>query len=95
MIVVYNRIGIVMFTIPLVLCCLIAVSLPEGSELKMVPVWGGVMFVWDIVYRIVYAGKRGLLPQYGGHVWFIPVWVYGAAVLGWWVHHLTAAKPGM
>jgi hypothetical protein len=91
-IIIYNALGMVITFVPAVICCLAFVYVPDGYGLMLVPIWGSVVLLWDLVYRIVAAGREWYLPRKGGHLYFIPVWIYGAVVLAWYMH--SALKSG-
>jgi hypothetical protein len=90
----YNAIGLVMCFIPAALAAMACVYIPRGNDdiWTLVGVWGAVVFIWDVIYRIFNRDERWLSPNRGGHIFFAPVCVITACAMWWHANH--ALKVG-
>ncbi|HWB59262.1 MAG TPA: hypothetical protein VG733_07210 [Chthoniobacteraceae bacterium] len=91
MVIIYNAPGITMVTVPVVACSVASVYLP-GSYLWVLftGAWGAAMFLGDLTYRATKGGRSWFHHLRGGHLFFIPVWILGAAMLAVYAHMAIA-----
>ena|SRR5437588_9359980 len=86
MVLIYNPLGAVSFFIPLAAIALVAVYMPEGTEWMLFGTAGIISFIWDLTYRIINSGGHWWVPNMGGHLYYIPVWLLGLGELLLYIH---------
>jgi len=85
MVIVYNRWGIVIAFTPLIFIGICAVYMPDGTEWMLLGLWGITMVLSDLIFRMVSEDGHWIHPRRGGHIYFIPVWIWGMGALAVYV----------
>jgi len=87
---VSNELGLVMGFTPFAFCCILAVYMQADDIWMLSVLWGTILLLWDLAYRMVNARTEWWVPNRGGHLLFIPIWIYGTCLLAFYVHMAEA-----